>query len=1777
MNKISPRITKFEMKLPLERFIPAAFMVFLLCVIVLSIISFRNIDEYKEDVKWISFSHEIIRKNSDINILIFQLTVYRKVYLSGGDMKYRSEYYGTRQKLIGEIDSLKSLTNVNPVQQRNVHNLDTLIKGRLTLLDSTVESFFKEKKNPANEADIMEKIRKDLLDISYYSKKIEDEENILLLSRNVKGQISNTNIQIYIIITSLAAFIIIGLSLYVSSKLIKNKNTAEKLLQKSYDELEDKVEERTAELQTSNENLLSEINNRIKIENSLRESEERFRVMADSAPVLIWMSGHDKGFSYVNKVWTDFTGRTLKETFANGWIEDLHPDDMVNCLNIYAHAFDNHVDFEIEFRLKASDGEYRWFLNKGIPRYDSNEFAGFIGICVDIHLKKRNESYLKIQYNVSKTLAEALNTEDALHELLENICTSVNWKFGIAWIIEDNKLVQKALWGENNSDVEAYLALFDKTFKLDLGEALPGRIWKDNKSHWIENISEDGNLPRKAGLLELGWQSVFGIPISDNGKVTAVIECFNQNKLTPKTYLLEVLESVGRQIGNFFGRKKAEENLKIAYDELELRVNERTIELANTLNKLLDEMATKEKVQNKLKLFGHAIRGIRECVFITDLQSKTIFVNPAFESVYGYFESEILGENIPVLNTKSISADKRKEIISAALKTGWKGELVNTKSDGSEFFINLSVSVIRDDEGKVDSIVGIVQDITEEKNTTALLEKRNRLLKLLNDVIIGTNKIENADKCISFAINKVCEYLHWEIGHFFLNKEGKLVSTGLWNEKSSPEFDIFRAFSEEIVLEKNEGFREHVFEDRKPSWININSLSGEDVDETAEICLKTGLKSAVWVPVISRGDLMGALEFFYKETAEPDMEVMDCLTNIAVELGSFTERSSFIEMIKEREKHFKAIADTANDAIVTANSEGKIIYVNKSVVEIFGYEIDELLNEDLTILMPEKYKEPYRSSFNSGLAAGENKLFGKTLELTARKKDGSEFPVELSLAKWDMNNEHYFTGMIRDISLRKQTQTELIESRNSLLEAQSITKMGNWEWDISSDTVKWSDEMYSIYELIPEEFTPSFEGFLSRLIPESYDEVKSKIETSFKTKSSFEFYERIITPSGRIKILRSQGGVKLDDNGSVIKMVGTCLDITKMREAEEKLRENEERLRLILDNVKDYAIIMIDENGFIKSWNKGAEQINGYKAEEIIGKHISVFYRQEDIEAKEAQNNLEFAAKYGCFEKEDWRVRKDGSLFLANIIFTPVYDNKNKITGFVKVTRNITERKQAEEALKQSENQLKEAQKIAKLGSWDWNIKTNKVTWSEEMHSIYGVDSKSFEGTIESYRDLIHPDDLELVRNTVENSIKNKEPFNYYHKIITPAGEVKILNAQGEIHLNPEGEIEGLFGVSMDVTEIKNAEEKIRKSEKQLKEAQQITKLGSWEADLRTGKILWSDEMFRIHGLEKKEFGPDYKELRELIYPDDLPLMDELAVTMIEKPQQKDIQYRITAPNGCLKYLKAELRVEYDEFAIPVRIFGSVQDITDIKLVEEELRRINSKLSETQKKLVHNEKLAALGRFSSGIAHEIRNPLANISALSQLLSKLDLDERSKKHLKYILINTDIANKIIKDLLNFASPEDLVFENEDINEIINNILESAAPRCLENKIKIIKDISSDKLELYIDKIRMENAIMNFISNSIEAMPEGGKLSVSVKMEKISEKVIIKISDTGEGIPQENIDKIFEPFYTSKKDGTGLGLALSFQTVKSHSGELDIESKLNEGTTIKISIPVNKKTE
>jgi PAS domain S-box-containing protein len=378
----------------------------------------------------------------------------------------------------------------------------------------------------------------------------------------------------------------------------------------------------------------------------------------------------------------------------------------------------------------------------------------------------------------------------------------------------------------------------------------------------------------------------------------------------------------------------------------------------------------------------------------------------------------------------------------------------------------------------------------------------------------------------------------------------------------------------------------------------------------------------------------------------------------------------------------------------------------------------------------------------------------------------------------------------------------------------------------------------------------------------------------------------------------------------------------------------------------------------------------------------------------------------------------------------------------------------------------------------------------------------------------------------------------------------------------------------LDITDVKAAEERVKKSEKLLNAAQQIAKLGSWEVDMETGEVMWSEEMYRIFDFKEGDEKKNYEFMRKYIHRDDVQYMNSIIKILERKPQDMEIHYRIVTPDGRLKYLNSEIRIQHDENLKPIRIYGSTQDITEIKLVEDELRNANARLLQAQKELIHNEKLAALGRFSSGIAHEIRNPLANISALTQLLSKTKLDEKSEKHLKYILVNTDIANKIIVNLLNFASPEELILKQESVSEILNSMIESVEPRCIENKVKIGKCIPDNLPLLRIDRVKLENAFMNFISNAIDAMPEGGEINVEVKENKTENQLVIRISDTGSGIAKENLDKIFEPFFTTKEQGTGLGLGLAYQTVRLHFGIINISSEPGLGTIVEIKLPINE---
>lgn len=255
-------------------------------------------------------------------------------------------------------------------------------------------------------------------------------------------------------------------------------------------------------------------------------------------------------------------------------------------------------------------------------------------------------------------------------------------------------------------------------------------------------------------------------------------------------------------------------------------------------------------------------------------------------------------------------------------------------------------------------------------------------------------------------------------------------------------------------------------------------------------------------------------------------------------------------------------------------------------------------------------------------------------------------------------------------------------SEEQLIEAQQLARLGSWDWDIRENRVTWSEELYRLFGLDPQEFGASYEAFLDRVHPEDREQVDHVIREALSSNQSLDYYHRAVRPDGDIRILHCRGSVIRGADGAPLRMFGTAQDVTELKRAEEALRESEERFRLLVEGVKDYAIYLVDTEGRVASWNSGAERVTGYRSDEIVGKSISLFYSEGDARTGKPAAILRKAAEEGRCMDEGVQVRRDGSHFWATVVVTPLRENEGTLRGFVMVTQDITERKQMEETIR---------------------------------------------------------------------------------------------------------------------------------------------------------------------------------------------------------------------------------------------------------------------------------------------------------------------------------------------------------------------------------------------------------------------------------------------------------------------------------------------------------------
>jgi PAS domain S-box-containing protein len=258
-----------------------------------------------------------------------------------------------------------------------------------------------------------------------------------------------------------------------------------------------------------------------------------------------------------------------------------------------------------------------------------------------------------------------------------------------------------------------------------------------------------------------------------------------------------------------------------------------------------------------------------------------------------------------------------------------------------------------------------------------------------------------------------------------------------------------------------------------------------------------------------------------------------------------------------------------------------------------------------------------------------------------------------------------------------------------------------------------------------------------------------------------------------------------------------------------------EQFRLLVEGVRDYAIFLLDPEGRVVSWNAGAERIKGYTAAEIIGQHYSRFFEPDEAAAGKPAMALARAAREGRYVGRGWRVRKDGSRFYARVTVSTLFDEQGQLTGFAKVTQDVTAEQEAERTLREREHQLVEAQAVAQMGSFEWDLSTDQVTCSPELYRIYGLDPDKFAGTFAAFLRPVHPDDRAVVANAIRRAGREGTPFRMQARIVREGGEVRTLSSWGRVVRDEHDRPSRVLGVCQDMTASRQREEQLAEAHAQ--------------------------------------------------------------------------------------------------------------------------------------------------------------------------------------------------------------------------------------------------------------------------------------------------------------------------------------------------------------------------
>ncbi len=437
-------------------------------------------------------------------------------------------------------------------------------------------------------------------------------------------------------------------------------------------------------------------------------------------------------------------------------------------------------------------------------------------------------------------------------------------------------------------------------------------------------------------------------------------------------------------------------------------------------------------------------------------------------------------------------------------------------------------------------------------------------------------------------------------------------------------------------------------------------------------------------------------------------------------------------------------------------------------------------------------------------------------------------------------------------------------------------------------------------------------------------------------------------------------------------------DITERKHAESRAAYQAKLLASVHD-----AILATDDHLILTAWNAAAEQIYGWRADEVLGRSVGDVIRSDLTDAQRS-DALKTLAKTGRFFGEIVQYTRDGRRICVEGHISVLQDDAGRVTGYVAANRDITERKRAEDELRRSEANLADAQHLSHTGSWTWNTVTGELRWSLEHYRIFGVDHETFRPTVENTQRLIHPHDFPAVQQLLEKAVRERRAFEVRYRIIRPDGSVRHHYGLGRPVDSGSGDLE-YMGSLVDITDQKEAEEHLRRSESYLAEGQRISHTGSWARNVSTGELFWSLEHFRICGVDPETFTPTLERAQQLIHPQDQSSANHAFETASRLGGDFDHEFRFVRPDGTVRHVHSLARPVVNELGQILEYVGTIVDITERKQADLERAQLLRQIVQAQEDERRRIALEMHDQFGQ-----------QLSALALKLSALR-QERGRRH------------------------------------------------------------------------------------------------------------------------------------------------------------------------------------